>query len=150
MELNATDALANTIAQNQIDQAISIAQKNLEKYQTDETFVLLYLLLQIYCEEQSRGLTDIFSSPVGRTSSQLQAHYTRIKFYLRRFEYNLTEECRQEALTYFLSMKVSAYALFRIGKFAWADFSSGMTILYNYLKQNGQDDYCTVLHTLLP
>lgn len=96
---------------------------HIREYQNQEFFVILYILFQIRREELGHGCPDIVSS-VGTADAAIDillAHYRQIKLLLRRFEYGLPPESRQEAIEYFTDFSVSPYALCRIGDFACID-----------------------------
>lgn len=92
---------------------------HIREYQNQEFFVILYILFQIRGEELENGYSDIIS-PFGNIDILL-AHYRQIKLLLRRFEYDLPLESRQEAIEYFNDFSVSPFALYRIGDFACVD-----------------------------
>lgn len=112
------EVLYQMIEQGELEKAFFYINQNIEKYQNKECFVHFYILLNIWKEECQAGVSDIFSSPLGRNPESLLEHYTRIKLYLRRFEYKMPDAALQEALQYFIDMSVSPYALFRIAQFA--------------------------------
>lgn len=96
---------------------------HIREYQNQEFFVILYILFQIRREELAHGCPDIISSFDGVDSmvTVLLAHYRQIKLLLRRFEYDLPLESRQEAIGYFTDFCVSPYALRHISDFACID-----------------------------
>ena len=96
---------------------------HIREYQNQEFFVILYILFQIRSEELEHGCPDIISSfdAADAVIDILLAHYRQIKLLLRRFEYDLPPESRQEAIEYFTDFSVSPYALYRIGDFACID-----------------------------
>lgn len=96
---------------------------HIREYQNQEFFVILYILFQIRREELEHSCPDIISSFDGADNivDILAAHYRQIKLLLRRFEYDLPLESRQEAIEYFTDFSVSPYALRHIGDFACVD-----------------------------
>lgn len=112
------EALYSLIRENKLDTACAFVNKNIRTCQNEEYFVLFYILLNIRAEELEAGTNDIFSSPIGREPELLLAHYTQIKLYLRRFEYQMPDDILQEAADYFTQTAVSPQAIYRIAQFA--------------------------------
>lgn len=112
------ETLYSLIRENKLDTACTFVNQNIRTYQNEEYFVLFYILLNIRTEELEAGANDIFSSPVGREPEDLLTHYTQIKLYLRRFEYQMADDILQEAVDYFTQTAVSPQAIYRIAQFA--------------------------------
>lgn len=118
MENTCKEQLYTLIEQGQLETALAYINQNIKEHQNEEYFVLFYILLNIWSEERQANISDIFSSPLGREPEQLLNHYTQIKLYLRRFEYQMPEDILQEAFDYFIQNKVSPQAIYRIAQFA--------------------------------
>ncbi len=113
-----TEKLFSLIEKKELEEARQTAYNYIEKMQTDEQFVILFILFKIRDAELESDEQDIFSSPAGSTPNELITHYTKIKFYLRRYEYGLPDYALDEALNYFIDNKVSVNALYKIAEFA--------------------------------
>ena len=140
------EVLYQMIEQGELEKAFVYINQNIEKYQNKECFVHFYILLNIWKEECQAGVTDIFSSPIGRNPEGLLEHYTRIKLYLRRFEYKMPDEVLQEALRYFVDMKVSPYALFRIAQFACISLGEVFGQLAKCYEMNGDKETSAIFY----
>ena len=140
------EVLYQMIEQGELEKAFVYIHQNIEKYQNKECFVHFYILLNIWKEEYKAGVSDIFSSPLGRNPESLLEHYTRIKLYLRRFEYKMPDEVLQEAVQYFIDMKVSPYALFRIAQFACVAQEAAFGELAKYYEANGKKEVGTIFY----
>jgi len=103
------------------NEARQLVYQYIKNYQNNERFVILFILFKISDLEKASGEQDIFSSPACGTVNFLLKHYTKIKFYLRRYEYNMPEASLEEALDYFITNKVSVNALQQIAGFACVD-----------------------------
>lgn len=146
MQESYKEVLYRMIGQGELEKAFVYLHQNIEKYQNKECFVHFYILLNIWKEECQAGVTDIFSSPLGRNPDRLLEHYTRIKLFLRRFEYMMPDEARQEALQYFIEMKVSPYALFRMAQFACIAPKDAFLELANCYEKNGRKEIGTIFY----
>jgi len=140
------EILYQMIEQGELGKAFAYVNQNIKKYQNKECFVHFYILLNIWKEEREAGVSDIFSSPLGRNPESLLEHYTRIKLYLRRFEYKMPDEILQEALQYFIDMKVSPYALFRIAQFACVVPEDAFKQLAKCYEANGKKEASTIFY----
>lgn len=118
MQNTCKEILYTLIEQGELAKARTYVNQNIREHQTEEYFVLFYILLNIWTEERQAKVSDIFSSPLGRDPELLIAHYTQIKLYLRRFEYQMSDDILQEAFDYFIQTKVSPQAIYRITQFA--------------------------------
>lgn len=99
-------------------EAAAYTKLHIREYQNEEYFVLFYILFRIWEEEKKANIPDFFSSPLGHEPDVLLAHYTQIKLYLRRLEYQMPDAIQKEAFEYFNTYQVSPYALYRIAQFA--------------------------------
>ncbi|MDD7402623.1 MAG: hypothetical protein SO170_01830 [Butyribacter sp.] len=140
--------LEQLLQEKQYDTASRYVLQNIEAHQTEEYFVLLYILFQIRMSEHKAGMTDIFSTLNTPDIDTLLLHYTNIKFCLRRFEYDFPEDSKQEAFTYFLDFTVSPYALFHIAKFACVDMLSVLQALETAYRAAGKEDFAATLKQL--
>lgn len=131
-----------------IDDARKIAYTYIKQYQANETFVILFILFQISDAENSSGEHNIFSSPAGGTTEALIKHYTQIKFYLRRYEYDMPEEALEEAFAYFITNKVSVNALYRISQFACVNTAYVYKRLTQAFRDKGMDAQADVFANL--
>lgn len=118
MQNNCKELLYQMIRTGRFSDAASYTNLHIKEHQNEEYFVLFYIIFRIWEEEQQAGLPDFFSSPLGHEPDSLLEHYTQVKLYLRRFEYQMADEILKEAIDYFISYRVSPYALYRIAQFA--------------------------------
>lgn len=121
---------------NILDDAKKVAYKYIKQYQNNEKFVILFLLFQISDAENAAGEYNIFKSPAAGSVNSLIRHYTKIKFYLRRYEYDMPPEILKEAYNYFFANKVSVNALYKLATFACVN----QTIVYKRLAQIYKDN----------
>jgi len=118
MQNNCKELLYQMIRTGRFSEAASYTNIHIREHQNEEYFVLFYILLRIWEEEQQTDFPDFFSCPLGHEPDILLGHYTQIKLYLRRFEYQMADEILKEAIEYFTTYQVSPYALYRIAQFA--------------------------------
>lgn len=123
------DILCQMIIDKSLSEACVYAKQNIKNCNNNEYFVILYILLRIWEEECQAGVQDLFSC-IGNNPEKLIEHYTRIKLYLRRFEYNMPEHILLDAVDYFKTYNVSAYALNRIAQFACINPSYALHKVY--------------------
>lgn len=109
--------LCQMITDGHFPEACTYTKQHISECDTNEKFVILYILFRIWEEERQAGVKDLFSC-VGCNPEELIRHYTRIKLYLRRFEYNMPEHILLDTVNYFKEYNVSVYALHRIAQFA--------------------------------
>lgn len=109
------------------------AKQHIVDCNSNEYFVILYILLRIWEEENQANMPDLFSC-IGNNPEKLIEHYTRIKLYLRRFEYNMPEHILLDAVNYFKTYHVSIYALNQIAQFACINPSYTLGKLFNIYK----------------
>lgn len=140
------EVLYQMMEHGELEKAFVYINQNIEKYQNKECFVHFYILLNIWKEECQAGVSDIFSSPIGRNPEGLLEHYTQIKLYLRRFEYKMPNEVLQQALQYFIDMKVSSYALFRIAQFACVAPKDAFKELAKCYEANGRKEISAIFY----
>ncbi len=146
--MDARTALRELVEAGDFDAAREIAFKYIERCQNDEDFVILFILLKIRDAEIAAGESDIFSSPVGHSPRALIGHYTRIKFYLRRYEYDMPDFVLDEAFNYFLENKVSVNALYRIADFACVDKAKVYGRLAGAFRSAGMEDLARALDSI--
>lgn len=107
------------LAQGNIDEAKNAAYQYIAHYQTDETYVLLYIMFRIHDCETAAGAPDILS--YSKDINELLSHYQQIKFYLRRLEFDMDNGENGEELQYFVDNHVSCHALHQITDFSIVD-----------------------------
>ncbi len=146
MENNCKEWIYTLIRDRKFAEASGYIQSHIREHQNEEYFVLFFILFRIREEELNAGTADFFSSPLGCEPDLLLGHYTRIKLYLRRFEYQLPEEYLQEAIDYFTTYQVSPQALYRIAQFACIQPKTAFYELANMYKANQQNEYSTIFY----
>lgn len=90
----------------------------------DENIYVCYILLKIYEVENKCGIINhIFLIPEVQYDdlSEIRSLYQNLKFRLRRYEYDLDEESKEEAIKYLKKTKVSGIALYYITNYACID-----------------------------
>lgn len=117
MENKYLNILCQMIIDGRLSEACAYTKRHIEKCSNNEYFVILYILFRIWEEERHANVEGIFSC-VECEPEKLIKHYTKIKLYLRRFEYNMPEHILLDAIDYFKKYHVSIYALSRIAQFA--------------------------------
>ena len=141
--------LYQLIRSKKFAEASSYIQAHIQEHQTEEYFVLFFILFRIRKEELQANAPDFFSSPLGCEPDTLLGHYTQIKLYLRRFEYQMPEEYLQEAIDYFITYQVSAQALYRIAQFACIDAHAAFHELSKMYGMNHCSEYETIFKQAL-
>ncbi len=142
---NIDKELYKLVNNNCLDGARKIAYNYIGQYQDNEQFVILFILFKINDIEIASGEDSIFASPAAGTVDSLIKHYTRIKFYLRRFEYGMPEESLNEAFNYFIENKVSINALCKIAEFACINKKNVYKKLALFYKNNGMPIQAKIL-----
>lgn len=139
------ELLYSLIEKNELSKAYSYVNQHIQENQAEESFVIFYILLQIWKEECQANMPTFFSSPdIGRYPHKLLEHYTQIKLYLRRFEYQLPDDIRQEAFEYFTTYQVSPYALYRIAQFACIQPASAFEGLAQFYRNAGNQEFADI------
>lgn len=133
MKNNHYDMLCEMVVYRHLPEAYAYVKQHISECDNNEKFVILYILLRIWKEELQAGAEGLFSS-VGYNPEELINHYTRVKLYLRRFEYNMPEYILLDAVDYFRKYNVSIYALNRIAQFACVNPLYTMKKLSNMYK----------------
>lgn len=142
------ERLYNLVDSGHLNEAREIVFTYIQQYQNAENFVILFILFKIRDAELASGEPDIFSSPAGSSVSDLIKHYTLIKFYLRRYEYDMPNEAVDEAFRYFTDNKVSVNALYKIAEFACVDRISVYQRLADSFRYAGMTAQATALDNI--
>lgn len=79
---------------------------------------ILGIAFQIYEQEKRKNVTTIFESTP--SWEKIVVHYYRLKFYLRRIEYDLLEEEQEKLVTYAIIHKVSFQQMYYIIQYSIA------------------------------
>lgn len=108
--------ITTQLCQGNIEEAKKAAYQYVAHYQSDETYVLLYIMFRIHDVEMAAGASDFLS--YSHEADELIAHYQQTKFYLRRLEYDVDGKENGEELAYFLHHHISCYALQHITIFS--------------------------------
>lgn len=116
---------------------ISLAREMIYQYisklQHSEVAVKLYILFQIQEEERAENIPDVFAR-IGTVSTEsLLEHFRKLRFYIRRFEYDMAEECQAEAVQYILEKKTSGICLDTIAQFACVNAEDAVKKITEYL-----------------
>lgn len=146
MENNLKEWIYKLIHSGKFTEASNYIQSHIQEHQNEEYFVLFFILFRIREEELSAKNPDLFSSPLGHEPNTLLEHYTQIKLYLRRFEYQMPEEYLQEAIDYFITYQVSMQALYRIAQFACIDTKTAFYELAKMYELNQQKEYAAIFY----
>lgn len=133
------------IKKNNYKAAYEISGKYIREYQSDEQFVILYIMLRIAKDEKEAGVKDIFSISGKKDINELIAHYQNIKFCLRHFEYEVGEPARKDAMAYFKEFNVSLYALVYIAQYACVDVHKAVCGIANYYENDGETEKAEIL-----
>lgn len=137
------------IRRGKIEEAYKLSRDYIRQYQTDEQFVILYIMLGIAKDENEAGVIDMFSTSPEKDINELLAHYQNIKFCVRRFEYEMGEQAREQAMEYFRNFNVSLYAIVYIVQYACVDQKKAVYNIADYYEKNNDlkkanllRDYC--------
>ena len=147
--MNNKERLIRLIKKNNLKSAYELSRKYIKEYQTDEQFVILYIMLGIAKDEIENGFADIFSVSETKDVEELIAHYQNIKFCLRRFEYEVGERAREEAMEYFRNFNVSLYAIVYIVQYACVDQNKTISEIANYYEKEGNFEIAEILRKSL-
>ena len=99
--MDVKERLLLLIKKGSLNAAYELSREYIRQYQADEQFVILYIMLAIAKEEMESGADNIFSVSDTRSADELITHFQNIKFCVRRFEYELDEQAREDAMEYF-------------------------------------------------
>lgn len=130
------ERLIRYIGENNQEEAYKLSRDYIRQYQTDEQFVILYIILGIAKDENEAGVIDIFSASPEKDINELLAHYQNIKFCVRRFEYEMGEQAREQAMEYFRNLNVSLYAIVYIVQYACVDQKKAVYNIADYYEKN--------------
>ena len=129
--------ITSQLAKGNIEEAKKAAYQYVAQYQSDETYITLYIILRIHDCEVAAKTSSILSYSTDAES--LLAHYRQIKYYLRRLEFDADDKDSQEELQYFLTNKVSCYALQQITIFSIVDKKKVYGRLSELFARNGKE-----------
>ncbi len=144
MQNNCKELLYQMVQTGRFSEASSYTKNHIKEHQNEEYFVLFFILFRIWEEEQQAKVPTIFSSPLGHSPKTLLDHYTQIKLYLRRFEYQMPDEILEEAIKYFTANQVSPYALYHIAQFACVNLGAAFQELARMYQAGGQKEFASI------
>ncbi len=102
------------------------------------SLAVLGIAFKIYEQEKREKVTTIFESM--SSLEEIVVHYYRLKFYLRRIEYDLHEEEQEEIVTYVIKHNVSFQQIFYIIQFSIVHKVKVWNSLGMLFFLNGYDD----------
>lgn len=105
------EEILSLITAKEYAKAHEIEKENWNGIGYDDDFRILHALFQIYHLEQNAQIPHIFTSLDGHSSEWIFQHYQRIRFYLMRFENQVSNDALEEASKYFVENNVSEIAL---------------------------------------
>lgn len=135
--MDAKEYITTQLAQGNIEEAKNATYQYVAHYQSDESYITLYILFRIHDCEIAAGVPGILSYSTDVES--LLCHYRQIKYYLRRLEFDMDNKDTQEELQYFLEHKVSCYALQQITIFSIVDKKKVYGRLSELFARNGKE-----------
>lgn len=91
---------------DEIEQLICANEKEAE---SDNDIVTLYYLIPVYRQEKAAGKITLFEK-VG-TLDNLLERYTKLKFYLRRIDFGITNNRSDEFYAFISANRISAYEI---------------------------------------
>lgn len=143
------ERLIRLIKKNNLKSAYELSRNYIKEHQKDEQFVILYIMLGIAIDEIEDGFTDIFSALETKDIDELIAHFQNIKFCVRRFEYEVGERAREEAMEYFRSFDVSLYAIVHIVQYACVAQNKTISEIAGYFEKEGDFENAEILRRSL-
>lgn len=143
--MNVKERILHFINNNNYNAAYKLSRKYIRKYQSDEQFVILYIMIGIAKDEKEAGVTDIFCVSQEKDINEMIAHYQNIKFCIRRFEYEVGEQARKDAMDYIEKFNVSLYAIYKIAQYACVDMRKALKEISYYFEKNGDFNKSKIL-----
>lgn len=144
MQNTCKESLYQMIRNGDFYEAADYTNHHIQEHQHEEYFVLFYIVFRIWEEERQANIPDFLSSPLGHEPEKLLEHYTQIKLYLRRFEYQMDDDVLEEAIKYFSTYQVSPYALYRIAQFACIKPYIAFQELARLYERFGNHEFATI------
>lgn len=133
--------LYRLLKNREYEKALKYTKNHIENNTDDERIYICFIMLEICIDEINNGINNIFSNLEIKTDfSDICEHYTNVKFYVRRFEYELKETLLQEAVDYFQHMHVSGIAIFCIVQYACVDKLKASKKIREFLLKKGLDN----------
>lgn len=130
--------LYRLLKNREYEKALKYTKNHIENNTDDERIYICFIMLKICIDEINNGINNIFSNlEIKPDFSDICEHYTNIKFYVRRFEYELKEQSLQEAADYFQNMQVSGIAVFYIVQYACVDKLKALKKIKEFLLEKG-------------
>lgn len=134
--------LFRLLKDNEYMKAIKYISNCIERGIDDEIIYICYILLKIYELEIQNGIQNHIFSILELQDNLLEIKdfYQNIKFLIRRYEYNLDEDSKKQAIKYFEDIKISGVALYFITKYACVDIEKVLeNLLVRCWKNNMYD-----------
>lgn len=122
--------------------AIKYTSNCIKRDSNDEIIYICYILVNIYNVEEQNGIqSHIFSGfEFHDNLSEIKDFYQNIKFLIRRFEYYLDKNSKNQAIKYFKDMKISGSALYFITGYACVDKENVLKRLILVCEENSMHD----------
>lgn len=122
--------------------AIKYTSNCIKRDSNDEIIYICYILVNIYNVEEQNGIqSHIFSGfEFHDNLSKIKDFYQNIKFLIRRFEYDLDKNSKNQAIKYFKDMKISGIALYFITGYACVDKENVLKRLILVCEENSMND----------
>lgn len=143
--MDVKERLLLLIKKGSLNAAYELSREYIRQYQADEQFVILYIMLAIAKEEMESGADNIFSVSDTRSADELITHFQNIKFCVRRFEYELDEQAREDAMEYFKIFNVSLQAIVCIINYACVDLDKVIGEIADHYEKKGDFEKAEIL-----
>lgn len=143
--MDVKERLLLLIKKGSLNAAYELSREYIRQYQADEQFVILYIMIGIAKDEKEAGVTDIFCVSQEKDINEMIAHYQNIKFCIRRFEYEVGEQARKDAMDYIERFNVSLYAIYKIAQYACVDMRKALKEISYYFEKNGDFNKSKIL-----